>query len=119
MLPALGKTLRGEARGPRCSVGQTAGAVALQDVSPAVVSRAASAGCSEQDFATCGLKSWATCRVRSGPSFKGTAGPGIATVVDAALVFGQSARDCAIAAGSDEFLGSGISYPPARSGHYR
>ena len=92
--------------------------MALQDVSPALVPRAPSAGLSEQDFATSGLKSWAT-RGGRGLAQTGTSGPGIATVVDAAFVFGQSARDCGIPAGSDEFLGSGISYPPARSGRYR
>jgi hypothetical protein len=49
----------------------------------------------------------------------GTTGPGIATFVDAAFVFEQSARHSGILVGSDEFLGSGISYPPARGGRYR
>jgi len=73
----------------------------------------------EQDFATSGLKSGPPAGWVRGLAQAGTAGPGIATVVDAAFVFGQLARDCGIPAGSDEFLGSGISYPPARSGRYR
>jgi hypothetical protein len=76
----------------------------LQDVSPALVPRPANAGHSEQDFATSGLKSWATGRVGSGPSSEGNRGPGRWEVVDAAFVFGQSARDCGIPAGSDESL---------------